>query len=136
MESDDEMMRSGHQSSTNSTSKFKRGRTRSTLRNILGKLTRSTSQEIPGGFRRGSGIRASASARLVNIGVPSIPGAIAVRPPVQQFVDWNTEQICEWLAEVGFTQYVPEAERYVRSGRHLLNMTDNELEKVCCGLKK
>jgi len=129
LESDDEMIRSGHQSSTNSTSKFKRGRTRSTLRNILGKLTRSTSQEIPGGFRRGSGIRASASARLVNIGVPSIPGAIAVRPPVQQFVDWNTEQICEWLAEVGFTQYVPEAERYVRSGRHLLNMTDNELEK-------
>uniref|UniRef100_A0A7E4V618 Liprin-beta n=1 Tax=Panagrellus redivivus TaxID=6233 RepID=A0A7E4V618_PANRE len=129
IESDDEILRNGQPSATQSTSNFKRGRTRSTLRNFLGKLTRSTSQEIPtGAFRRGSGVRASASARLATIGAP-VAGAIAIRPPVQQFVDWNTEQICEWFAEIGFTQYVPDAERYVRSGRHLLNMTDNELEK-------
>uniref|UniRef100_A0A7E4ZTV4 Liprin-beta n=1 Tax=Panagrellus redivivus TaxID=6233 RepID=A0A7E4ZTV4_PANRE len=129
VESDDEILRNGQPSATQSTSNFKRGRTRSTLRNFLGKLTRSTSQEIPtGAFRRGSGVRASASARLATIGAP-VAGAIAIRPPVQQFVDWNTEQICEWFAEIGFTQYVPDAERYVRSGRHLLNMTDNELEK-------
>jgi hypothetical protein len=44
-------------------------------------------------------------------------------------VDWTNEQVCEWMAEVGFSQYVPDVARYVRSGRHLLNMTVSELEK-------
>uniref|UniRef100_A0AC34QKN3 SAM domain-containing protein n=1 Tax=Panagrolaimus sp. JU765 TaxID=591449 RepID=A0AC34QKN3_9BILA len=128
LESDDEMIRSGQRSTSNS--KLKRGRTRSTLRNILGKLTRSTSQEIPAGaFRRGSGVRASASARLATISVPSISGAVSIRPPVQQFVDWNPDQVADWLAEIGFLCYVPEARNYIRSGRHLLNITDSELEK-------
>uniref|UniRef100_A0AC34QL87 SAM domain-containing protein n=1 Tax=Panagrolaimus sp. JU765 TaxID=591449 RepID=A0AC34QL87_9BILA len=128
VESDDEMIRSGQRSTSNS--KLKRGRTRSTLRNILGKLTRSTSQEIPAGaFRRGSGVRASASARLATISVPSISGAVSIRPPVQQFVDWNPDQVADWLAEIGFLCYVPEARNYIRSGRHLLNITDSELEK-------
>lgn len=59
-----------------------------------------------------------------------ISGAIALRPPLQQFVDWSKEQICEWMAEIGFSVYVPEVERFIRSGRHLLNMTNQEYEKV------
>lgn len=67
------------------------------------------------------------SARLASVG--PVSGAIALRPPAQQFVDWGTEQLCEWMAEIGFSMYVPEVERYVRSGRHLLNMTNQEFEK-------
>lgn len=37
--------------------------------------------------------------------------------------------MCEWLAEIGFAQYVPDAERSIKSGRHLLNMSNLELEK-------
>ena len=48
---------------------------------------------------------------------------------VNQFCDWSTEVVCEWLAEIGFGQYIPEAEKSVRSGRHLLNMTNADLEK-------
>uniref|UniRef100_A0AC34F5W4 SAM domain-containing protein n=1 Tax=Panagrolaimus sp. ES5 TaxID=591445 RepID=A0AC34F5W4_9BILA len=130
MESDDEMIRSIQPSITASSGNFKRGRTRSTLRSLFGKLTRSTSQEIPAdAFRRGSKIRASAGGRLANLTVPPVSGAISIRPPVQQFVEWNTEQVCEWLAEIGFTAYVPEAERYIRSGRHLLNMSEADIEK-------
>ena len=58
-ESDDEMCR-GRVPSLSTTSnggKLKRGRTRSTLRNIFGKLTRSTSQEIGAQSARGNGIR-------------------------------------------------------------------------------
>lgn len=62
---------------------------------------------------------------------PPLSGAIQIRPPIEQFVDWTTEHVCEWFSEIGFSQYVPEVERYVRSGRHLLNMTNNELDKAC-----
>lgn len=132
MESDDEMVRSAQPSMTASNGNFKRGRTRSTLRNLFGKLTRSTSQEIPpDAFRRGGKARASAAARLAHLPPPPVSGSLSLRPPVQQFVDWNTEQVCEWLAEIGFANFVPEAEHFVRSGRHLLNMSDADLEKVC-----
>ncbi|KAI6239102.1 hypothetical protein M3Y99_00613300 [Aphelenchoides fujianensis] len=79
-------------------------------------------------FNRGNGIRPSASARVVSLGAP-LTGNIPIRPLVNQFCDWSTEVVCEWMAEVGFGQYVPDAERNVRSGRHLLNMTNAELEK-------
>ncbi|TMS37020.1 hypothetical protein L596_004048 [Steinernema carpocapsae] len=126
LESDDELTR-GRQPSTGApTERFRRGRTRSTIRTLLGKFSRSTSQENHvGEFRRNSNIRSSASARLVG----PVAGAIPRRPQVQLFVDFNTDQVCEWMAEIGFTAYVPEVERCVRSGRHLLNMTQLELEK-------
>lgn len=69
------------------------------------------------------------SARLASSG-PPLSGGITLRPTIQQFVEWTTEQVCEWMAEVGFNHYVPHVERYVRSGRHLLNMQVHELEKV------
>ncbi|KAI6188544.1 hypothetical protein M3Y98_00366200 [Aphelenchoides besseyi] len=122
-DSDDEMTRSRIPSVTTSNGKFKRGRTRSTLRNIFGKLTRSTSQEI-----RAPNLSRGISARVVSLGAP-LTGNIPIRPLVNQFCDWSTEVVCEWLAEVGFGQYIPDAERSIRSGRHLLNMTNAELEK-------
>jgi len=128
-ESDDELSRGRIPSNATSNGKFKRGRGRSTLRNIFGKLTRSTSQEIRApNFSRGNGIRSSASARVVSLGAP-LTGNIPIRPQVNQFCDWSTEVVCEWLAEIGFGQYIPEAEKTVRSGRHLLNMSNSELEK-------
>ncbi|KAI6177245.1 hypothetical protein M3Y97_00886000 [Aphelenchoides bicaudatus] len=128
-ESDDELTRSRVPSNATSHGKFKRGRGRSTLRNIFGKLTRSTSQEIRApNFNRGNGIRSSASARVVSLGAP-LTGNIPIRPLVNQFCDWSTEVVCEWLAEIGFGTYIPDAERSIRSGRHLLNMTAIDLEK-------
>ncbi|KAK0397470.1 hypothetical protein QR680_002140 [Steinernema hermaphroditum] len=125
-ESDDELTRGRQQSTGASTERFRRGRTRSTIRNLLGKFSRSNSQENRlGEFRRNSNIRSSASARLVG----PVSGAMPRRPQVQLFVDFTTDQVCEWMAEIGFTAYVPEVERCVRSGRHLLNMSQLELEK-------
>uniref|UniRef100_F1KT52 Liprin-beta n=1 Tax=Ascaris suum TaxID=6253 RepID=F1KT52_ASCSU len=128
VESDDEVMRGRQELTSIENHKLKRDRTRSSLRNLLGKLTRSTSQEIRSGdFRRGSTTRSTASARLASVG--PVSGAIALRPPAEQFVEWNAEQICEWMAEIGFTMYVPEVARYVRSGRHLLSMSNQEFDK-------
>lgn len=34
------------------------------------------------------------------------------------------------MAEIGFSVYVPQVEEFVKNGTHLLNMTDQEFEKV------
>ncbi|CAG9540370.1 unnamed protein product [Cercopithifilaria johnstoni] len=128
-ESDDEIMRGVQTRSSIEIGKFKRGKTRSSLKNLFGKLTRSASQEIRSAdFQRAGGtLRLAYSSRIPIYG--PVSGAIALRPPLQQFVDWSKEQICEWMAEIGFSMYVPEVERFIRSGRHLLNMTNQEYEK-------
>lgn len=125
--------------------KLKRGRTRSTLRNLFGKLTRSTSQEIGAQFGRGHGIRSavmirrililhkrvyrsSGSQRVISMGA-SFGGSMPIRPLARQFCDWSTELVCEWLGEVGFGAFAAAAERSIRSGRHLLSMTSAELER-------
>ncbi|VDK87401.1 unnamed protein product [Litomosoides sigmodontis] len=127
-ESDDEIMRGVQTRSSIEIGKFKRGKTRSSLRNLFGKLTKSASQEIRSvDFQRASTLRSAHSSRMPIYG--PLSGAIALRPPLQQFVNWSKEQICEWMAEIGFSVYVPEVERFVRGGRHLLNMTNQEYEK-------
>ncbi|KAH7732227.1 coiled-coil like protein 1 [Aphelenchoides avenae] len=131
IESDDEFARRRVPSVATSTGKFRRGRARSTLRNIFGKLTRSTSQDMRQDKNLrpvGHTLRPTVSARLASSG-PPLSGGITLRPSIEQFVDYTTEQVCEWMAEVGFNPYVPHVARYVRSGRHLLNMTVQELEK-------
>lgn len=72
----------------------------------------------------------SSSARFSDIEANKSTGPICVRPPIQQFVDWNNTQICKWITDVGFGQYISDVKRFVRSGRHLLNMTNQEYEKV------
>ncbi|MCP9265398.1 Liprin-beta [Dirofilaria immitis] len=127
-ESDDEIMRGVQTRSSIEIGKFRRGKTRSSLKNLFGKLTRSASQEIRSvDFQRASTLRPAHSSRIPIYG--PISGAIALRPSLQQFVEWSKEQICEWMAEIGFSVYVPDVERFVRSGRHLLNMTNQEYEK-------
>ncbi|CAJ0577310.1 unnamed protein product, partial [Mesorhabditis spiculigera] len=128
VESDDEVTRGKAASSSSKLDpSFKRDRTRSSLRNLFSKLTRSSSQDH-NTFRRGSAARSTSAARLGPSTGP-LSGAIALRPAVQQFVDWKTDQISEWFGEIGYPQYVPEVANYVRSGRHLLNMNGDELEK-------
>ncbi|VBB30579.1 unnamed protein product, partial [Acanthocheilonema viteae] len=127
-ESDDEIMRGVQTRSSIEIGKFKRGKTRSSLKNLFGKLTRSASQEIRSAdFHRTGTLRAAHSSRIPIYG--PISGAIALRPQLQQFADWSKEQICEWMSEIGFSVYVPEVERFIRSGRHLLNMKNQEYEK-------
>lgn len=55
---------------------------------------------------------------------------ITKRPLIQQFVDFNPQQICDWFREIGLEQYTLKAEKYIRSGRHLINMKNLEFEKV------
>ena len=42
----------------------------------------------------------------------------------------DCEISAEWMAEVGFPEYVPEVSKHARSGRHLLNMSTHEYESV------
>ncbi|EGT50343.1 CBN-HLB-1 protein [Caenorhabditis brenneri] len=128
VESDDEIARG--RSLNNATSQsnlknFSRERTRSSLRNIFSKLTRSTSQDQSNSFRRGSAARSTSTARL---GSTTHLGSVPKRPPLSQFVDWRSEQLSEWMAEIGYPQYMNEVSRHVRSGRHFLNMSMHEYE--------
>ncbi|RCN46015.1 hypothetical protein ANCCAN_07962 [Ancylostoma caninum] len=138
VESDDEVargvMRSTATSSRHNSDEkpLKRDRTRSSLRNLFSKLTRSTSHDRGGSmFGRGSTTRSSSSARCAP---GPLSGGVELFPPLSQFVDWRSEQLAEWMGEVGFAQYVPEVAKNVRSGRHLLNMSNHEYE-VILGMK-
>ncbi|VDO24462.1 unnamed protein product [Haemonchus placei] len=90
------------------------------------KFTRSTSQDQNGSatLKKGTS-RSASSVRFI-----SEPGNVELFPPLSQFVDWKSEQLAEWMGEVGFAQYMPEVSKYVRSGRHFLNMNDNEYEII------
>ncbi|EPB70806.1 hypothetical protein ANCCEY_10100 [Ancylostoma ceylanicum] len=138
VESDDEVARgvmrnTATSSRHNSDEKpLKRDRTRSSLRNLFSKLTRSTSHDRGGSmFGRGSTARSSSSARCAP---GPLSGGVELFPPLSHFVDWRSEQLAEWMGEVGFAQYVPEVAKNVRSGRHLLNMNNHEYE-VVLGMK-
>ncbi|KAF1749310.1 hypothetical protein GCK72_025777 [Caenorhabditis remanei] len=128
LESDDEIARGRGLNTATSQSNlknFSRERTRSSLRNIFSKLTRSTSQDQSNSFRRGSAARSTSTARL---GSTTHLGTVPKRPPLSQFVDWRSEQLCNWIAEIGYPQYAHDVSRHVRSGRHFLNMSMHEYE--------
>lgn len=46
------------------------------------------------------------------------------------FSKWNTEQVCEWLEDIGLRQYAAMAHQWVSSGQTLLSATAQDLEKV------
>ncbi|KIH69579.1 hypothetical protein ANCDUO_00074 [Ancylostoma duodenale] len=146
VESDDEVargvMRSTATSSRHNSDEkpLKRDRTRSSLRNLFSKLTRSTSHDRGGSISTQIRLRAvvpnpkfssSSSARCAP---GPLSGGVELFPPLSHFVDWRSEQLAEWMGEVGFAQYVPEVVKNVRSGRHLLNMNNHEYE-VVLGMK-
>ncbi|KAK6050950.1 hypothetical protein COOONC_11545 [Cooperia oncophora] len=133
VESDDEVARGGRATATSSRASdekpLKRDRTRSSIRNLFMRLTRSTSQDQNGGtmLKKSGTSRSASSVRFTS---DPLAGGVELFPTSSQFVDWKSEQLAEWMGEIGFAQYVPEVLKYVRSGRHFLNMNSHEYEMV------
>lgn len=46
------------------------------------------------------------------------------------FSKWSTEQVCDWLEDIGLGQYGLLAHQWVTSGHTLLAATPHDLEKV------
>ncbi|KAJ1353989.1 hypothetical protein KIN20_010786 [Parelaphostrongylus tenuis] len=129
VESDDEITRGAQR--TVSPRSFdemppKRSRTRSSIRSLFNKLTRSLSQEQNASiFKAGSAVRSTLGDQT-----PGKGRNVELFPPLSNFVDWRSEQLAEWLQKAGLAQYVFEITRNVPSGRHLLNMSSSEFETV------
>uniref|UniRef100_A0A667ZSE9 PPFIA binding protein 2 n=1 Tax=Myripristis murdjan TaxID=586833 RepID=A0A667ZSE9_9TELE len=95
---------------------------------IFGSLIRRSQSGSPvqvddpelGEFRRG-GFRATAGPRLARTG--------NTRDPKTPFSKWTTEQVCDWLEELGLGQYGILARHWVTSGQTLLSATPQDLEK-------
>ncbi|XP_026028539.1 liprin-beta-2b isoform X5 [Astatotilapia calliptera] len=97
------------------------------IRKLWGKIRRSQSgspvqvhdPEL-GDFKRG-GFRATAGPRLAR------PGKTQdLKTP---FSKWNTEQVCDWIEDIGLGQYSILARQWVTSGQTLLSATPQDLEK-------
>ncbi|XP_035859235.1 liprin-beta-2b isoform X2 [Sander lucioperca] len=71
-------------------------------------------------FKRG-GFRATAGPRLACSGT--------TRDLKMPFCKWSTEQVCDWLEEIGLGQYSILACQWVTSGDTLLSATQQDLEK-------
>ncbi|XP_077598667.1 liprin-beta-2b isoform X4 [Stigmatopora nigra] len=74
-----------------------------------------------GDFKRG-GTRATAAPRL---GLRSAKYRELKLP----FSKWNTEQVCEWIEDIGLGQYAIMAHQWVTSGQTLLSASPQDLEK-------
>ncbi|XP_061678580.1 liprin-beta-2b isoform X10 [Syngnathoides biaculeatus] len=71
-------------------------------------------------FKRGS-TRATPGPRFARSG--------NIRDPKVAFSKWNTEQVCEWLEDIGLGQYAILAQQWVTSGQILMSATPQDLEK-------
>ncbi|GAA6231245.1 liprin-beta-2-like [Lates japonicus] len=97
------------------------------IKKLWGKIRRSQSgspvqvhdSEL-GEFKRG-GFRATAGPRLAR------PGN--TRDLKMPFSKWSTEQVCDWLDDIGLGQYGILARHWVTSGQTLLSATPQDLEK-------
>ncbi|XP_051917987.1 liprin-beta-2b isoform X4 [Hippocampus zosterae] len=52
-----------------------------------------------------------------------------IRDLKMHFSKWNTEQVCEWLEDIGLRQYAAMAHQWISSGQTLLSATAHDLEK-------
>ena len=43
--------------------------------------------------------------------------------------EWDTDTVCGWLLEMGLENYVAEARRWVKNGKHLSTASNNDLDK-------
>lgn len=43
--------------------------------------------------------------------------------------EWDTDTVCGWLLEMGLENYVAEARRWVKNGKHLSGASNNDLDK-------
>ncbi|XP_016888460.1 liprin-beta-2-like isoform X3 [Cynoglossus semilaevis] len=97
------------------------------IRKLWGKIRRSESgspvqvhdPEL-GEFRRG-GFRATAG--------PPLARSWNIRDMKTPFSTWNTEQVCDWLEDIGLGPYSVLARQWVTSGQTLLSATPHDLEK-------
>ncbi|KAL1489665.1 hypothetical protein ABEB36_013607 [Hypothenemus hampei] len=98
------------------------------IKKIFGKIRRSGSgnlDDLPvgvGEFQRG-GVRATAAARL-GWSEPQLSPK-----PDKPFAEWDTENICDWLQDLGLDQYIPDAKRWVKTGQQLQESSITEIEK-------
>lgn len=49
--------------------------------------------------------------------------------PDKPFADWDTNEVCQWLEDLGLEQYSLEAKKFVKSGQQLQEATITEIEK-------
>ncbi|XP_040893615.1 liprin-beta-2b isoform X2 [Toxotes jaculatrix] len=97
------------------------------IKKLWGKIRRSQSgspvqvhdPEL-GEFKRG-GFRATAGPRLAR--------PTNTRDLKMPFSKWSTEQVCDWLEDIGLGQYGILARHWVTSGQTLLSATPQDLEK-------
>uniref|UniRef100_A0A7N8X709 PPFIA binding protein 2b n=1 Tax=Mastacembelus armatus TaxID=205130 RepID=A0A7N8X709_9TELE len=97
------------------------------IKKLWGKIRRSQSgspvqvhdPEL-GEFKRG-GFRSTAGPRLARSG--------NTRDLKIPFSKWSTEQVCEWLEDIGLGQYSILGRHWVSSGQTLLSATPQDLEK-------
>uniref|UniRef100_A0A7N8WZI6 PPFIA binding protein 2b n=1 Tax=Mastacembelus armatus TaxID=205130 RepID=A0A7N8WZI6_9TELE len=68
-----------------------------------------------GGFRSTAGPRLARSGNTRDLKIP--------------FSKWSTEQVCEWLEDIGLGQYSILGRHWVSSGQTLLSATPQDLEK-------
>ncbi|CAG9762448.1 unnamed protein product [Ceutorhynchus assimilis] len=98
------------------------------IKKIFGKMKRSGSgnlEDLPAGvgdFQRG-GVRATAAARL-GWSEPQLSPK-----PDKPFAEWDIENICDWLQDLGLDQYITDAKRWVKNGQQLQESSINEIEK-------
>ncbi|XP_037623564.1 liprin-beta-2b isoform X3 [Sebastes umbrosus] len=97
------------------------------IKRLWGKIRRSQSGSPAQGhdpelgeFKRG-GFRATAGARLSHSG--------NTRDLKMPFSKWSTEQVCDWLEEIGLGQYGILACHWITGGDTLLSATLQDLEK-------
>ncbi|XP_041651115.1 liprin-beta-2b isoform X2 [Cheilinus undulatus] len=97
------------------------------IKKLWGKIRRSQSGSPSQGtdsdlgeFKRG-GFRATAGPRLARSG--------NTRDMKTPFYKWSTEQVCDWLEEIGLGQYSILARHWVTSGQTLLSATPQDLER-------
>ncbi|XP_018332602.1 liprin-beta-2 isoform X2 [Agrilus planipennis] len=97
------------------------------IKKIFGRVKRSGSgnlEDFPGAveFQRG-GVRATAAARL-GWSEPQM----SPKPDIP-FSEWTTDNICDWLQDLGLDQYIPEAKKVIKNGQQLQEMSIHDIEK-------
>lgn len=49
--------------------------------------------------------------------------------PDKPFAEWDVDNICAWLQDLGLDQYIPEARKWVKNGQQMQEASINEIEK-------
>uniref|UniRef100_A0A915KB37 SAM domain-containing protein n=1 Tax=Romanomermis culicivorax TaxID=13658 RepID=A0A915KB37_ROMCU len=52
-----------------------------------------------------------------------------LRPPMNEFNQWNGEMLARWINQLGLNMYAADCSRNLKSGRHLISLSSNDLEK-------